>query len=69
MNFVTLLPNGVKCISKKGDDLPLGSMTYGSGDEQHYNREGKILPDFKDLPKFSPKLLKLGTLEADLEPS
>lgn len=69
MNFVTLLPNGVKCISKKSDELPLGSMTYGSGDEQHYDAHGNILEDFKGLPKFMPKLLKLGPLEADLEPS
>jgi hypothetical protein len=58
MNFVTMLPNGVKCITNKSDELPVGSMTFGSGDEQHYDKEGKILPDFKALPKFSHKLLK-----------
>ncbi len=65
MNFVTTLPNGVKCITNKSDELPLGSITIGNGDEQYYDNEGKILPDFKNLPKFSPKLLKLGPLSDD----
>lgn len=69
MNSVTLLPNGIKCITKKSDELPDGSMTYGTGDEQHYDEHGNILDDFKKLPKFTPKLLKLGSLEADLESS
>jgi hypothetical protein len=69
MNSVTLLPNGVKCITKKSDALPEGSMTYGAGDEQHYDSTGNIIKDFKGLPKYSEKLLKLGPLEADLESS
>ena len=66
MNFVTMLPNGVKCITNKSDELPDGSMTYGNGDEQHYDAHGNILKDFKGLPKFSPKLLKLSSIEADV---
>jgi hypothetical protein len=65
MNFVTLLPNGVKCLSNKSDELPEGSMTYGSGDEQHYDGQGNILPDFKKLPRFNKKLLALGPLADD----
>lgn len=65
MNSVTLLPNGVKCISNKSDELPPGSITFGTGDEQHYDASGNILPDFKKLPKFNTKLLKLGTLSDD----
>jgi hypothetical protein len=65
MNFVTQLPNGVKCISSKSDELPEGSTTFGEASE-YYDAAGKLLKAFRNLPKFNPKLLKLGPLADDV---
>jgi hypothetical protein len=64
MNFVTQLPNGVKCITNKGDELPDGSMTFGDASE-YYDESGRVAKEYRSLPKFNPKLLKLGPLSDD----
>lgn len=58
MKAVTMLPNGVYCISDGRSSLPDNSMTFGT-DSEYYDDEGNILPEFQKLPKYKPELLKV----------
>lgn len=64
MFFVTELPNKVLCLSKKSDELPDGSTTYGTASE-FYDKDGFILKEYKSLPKFSKNLVELSSLAND----
>lgn len=63
MNSVTQLPNGVMCITKKSDEVPPNSMTYG-WDSGYYDKNGNILKEYQKLPKFTEKLLEQGSIDA-----
>lgn len=64
MYFVSRLPNGVMCLSKKSDELPDGTMTFGDASEYYDN--GRVSDEFRNLPKFAPKLLLLSSLADDV---
>jgi hypothetical protein len=56
MKAVTLLPNGVYCITDGRTSIPDNCITFGS-DSEYYDNEGDILPEYQKLPKFKPELL------------